>query len=78
MSEQEKGMLQLGGIKCDNPRCFYREEDVQIHEYQDYVGKTCPMCGEILLTEEDMKTVKLLVAGISMGNQPTQEEKKGK
>ena len=64
----EKGMLQLGGLKCDNPKCFYRDETIQISEYSEWVDKPCPSCGEILLTKEDMNTVKLLAGSISLAN----------
>lgn len=69
---KEKGMLQLGGLKCNNQKCFYRNEDVQINEYQEWVNVPCPDCGEILLTQEDLNTVKLLVAGISIANKINQ------
>ena len=66
--EKEKGILSLGGIKCDNPKCFYRDEDVKLEDYQNWVGKRCPKCGDVLLTEEDMNTVKLLAGSISIAN----------
>lgn len=66
--EKEKGIISLGGIKCSNPKCFYRNEDVKLEEYENWVGKECPDCGEILLTAEDMNTVKLLAGTISIAN----------
>lgn len=72
--ERVRGMLQLGGIKCDSPQCFYRDEKVKIEEYEQWVNKPCPICGEILLTEDDLNTVKLLAGSISIANKLEKKE----
>lgn len=72
--KEEKGMLSLGGIKCSNPKCFYRDEDLKIEEYKLWVNKPCPQCGEILLTEDDMRTVQLLAGSISIANKLKKED----
>lgn len=41
------------GIKCDNVECDYKNEDVQVEEYKDWLNKLCPKCGENLLTQKD-------------------------
>jgi predicted nucleic-acid-binding Zn-ribbon protein len=52
-----KDIVRFGGIKCDN--CDYRIE-IPFSEYPKWVNKSCPKCGENLLTERDYKdTVRI-------------------
>lgn len=48
------------GIKCDSCDWSYREEDINKKNLYLWVNISCPVCGEILLTEEDWKYVKIL------------------
>lgn len=48
----------VGGIKCDNPSCDYRDDSVSYEDYQDWLNKPCPCCGENLLTQEDLDNFK--------------------
>lgn len=57
-------ILNVGGIKCDS--CTYRNDNVTVDQYPDYVNKTCPKCKQILLTESDAKLVNRL-RGITNG-----------
>lgn len=51
----------IQGIKCDNGDCDYNDPTVSFDDYQDYINKPCPKCGENLLTESDYKhTVNIL------------------
>ena len=43
----------LGGIKCDNPNCNYKDESVRSEEYYKWINKPCPICGHNLLTGKD-------------------------
>jgi hypothetical protein len=45
--------VNISGIKCDNPLCDYIDASVKFEEYADWVNKSCPKCGENLLTQED-------------------------
>lgn len=45
----------MGGIKCDNPNCNYRDDSVKPEDYPKWVNKACPICGSNLLTEADYK-----------------------
>ena len=52
--------MQVSGIKCDNTKCDYRDDNVKFEDYKEYLGKPCPKCEENLLTEEDLqKTVRM-------------------
>ncbi len=51
-----------GGIKCDNPKCDYVDESVKMEDYDQWLNKPCPKCGENLLNEEDYFMVKTLLA----------------
>jgi len=58
-----------GGIKCDNPNCDYVDESVRITEYDQWLNKPCPKCGENLLTQEDYDKVQIMLMVIDMANQ---------
>lgn len=61
--------LTISGIKCDNPTCDYTNENVSLNEYETWLNKPCPCCGENLLTEEDFNTVKLMGAMVQLANE---------
>ena len=52
-----KTTLTISGIKCDNPDCDYRDDDVKREDYLEYVNKECPKCASILLTQADYDAV---------------------
>ena len=59
--ESLPGTLQIGGIKCDNPHCNYKDMSVKYEEYPDYLNKPCPICGWNLLTQQDYDIVQRIV-----------------
>lgn len=52
--------IQLGGIKCDNKDCGYRDDSIVFDQYRDFINKPCPKCGENLLTQEDFDLAEQL------------------
>lgn len=58
---KDKGNVKIKGIKCDNPKCSYRDNSVEFDDYPNWVNKPCPLCGCNLLTEKDYKFCKRLV-----------------
>jgi hypothetical protein len=50
--------VQVAGIKCDNINCDYEDDSVSVDDYENYLNKPCPICGENLLTQADYDTVK--------------------
>ena len=58
-----------GGLKCDNPECDYVNMDIPRNEYEKWVNKPCPKCGENLLTEEDYMKSQFLESLIDMVNE---------
>ena len=46
------------GIKCDNPECDFRDDSVKCENYQQWLNKPCPKCGQNLLTQKDYDTVQ--------------------
>lgn len=50
-----------GGLKCDNPSCDFVDMSIEIGDYDNWVNKPCPKCGESLLTEEDYTAVKMMI-----------------
>ena len=59
---------QIGGIKCDNPSCDFRDESVPVEDYKNWLNKPCPICGYNLLTKKDYKSVKRLLSTIKIIN----------
>ncbi len=53
--------LKIGGIKCDNPNCDFRDDSVSVEDYKDWINKPCPKCGANLLTKKDYKTTKRII-----------------
>jgi len=43
----------VSGIHCDNPECDY-EIEVPTFTFKEYVDRTCPKCGCVLLTNADL------------------------
>lgn len=55
--------ISVTGIKCDCETCDFKDDSVIINDYEDYLDKPCPKCGENLLTEEDLlAALKITVA----------------
>ena len=71
-----KNFLKITGIKCDTPGCDYREDDVPMEDYEEWLDRECPLCGANLLTQDDLNTVKLMSAMVAIANKidtPTDE-----
>lgn len=49
--------MEVGGIKCDNPTCTYKDDSVTVENYGHYINCPCPKCGQNLLTLEAYKHV---------------------
>ena len=64
----DKSFLKIAGIKCDAPGCDYREDDIPMEDYEEWLDRECPECGANLLTEADLNTVKILMATVALAN----------
>lgn len=53
--------LKIGGIKCDNPNCDFRDDSVLVDDYKKWLNKPCPKCGANLLTKKDYKMTKRII-----------------
>lgn len=60
--------MNIKGIKCDASSCEYSDDDVKVEDYAAWLNKPCPQCGANLLTEADMKTVKIMLASAELVN----------
>ena len=58
----------ISGIKCDNPECSYRDDEVKYEDYINWVNKPCPECGSNLLTESDYHVVLKMVKAVNFIN----------
>lgn len=52
--------LKISGIKCDNTECDFIDNTIKVDEYENWLNKPCPKCGQNLLTQADYDNVKLL------------------
>jgi hypothetical protein len=53
-------MADISGIKCDTPKCEWKDMSVKREEYPAYLNKPCPDCGGNLLTEADYNFILAL------------------
>lgn len=60
--------MNIGGLKCDNPKCDYVNMDVNVKDYEKWVNAKCPKCGQILLTEADYRNTKFLLGTVELAN----------
>ena len=60
--------FQGGGVQCDNPKCDYVDPDVPIDQYEEWVNKPCPKCGENLFTEDDYIKFQLMLKAMDFVN----------
>jgi hypothetical protein len=51
-------LYRITGIKCDNPKCDFVDKSVTSDDYELWLNKPCPKCGENLLTEDDFMLAK--------------------
>lgn len=58
--------LNIKGIKCDV--CDYRNDEVKVGKYEEWLNKPCPKCGTNLLTQEDFDNTKMLISFTQMMN----------
>lgn len=54
-------VVNIFGLRCDNPMCDYSDEAIQLEEYPKYIGHPCPKCGQSLLTQADFDTMMSIV-----------------
>lgn len=60
--------LNIKGIKCDNPECDFKDDNVKFEDYEQWINKPCPKCGLNLLTQEDFDNTKMIIDIVSMAN----------
>lgn len=48
----------IGGLKCDNPKCDYIDDSIKLEQYEEYINHPCPTCGSPLLTQADYDQVQ--------------------
>lgn len=58
----------IKGIKCDNPYCDYRDDNVKYEDYPLWLNKPCPKCGTNLLTEEDLIATRRFIRAVNIIN----------
>ncbi len=67
-------ILNSGGLKCDNPKCDWRDDSISTETYVEWINKACPKCGENVLTEEDYRNSELLLSVAHFMNSLSKED----
>ncbi len=62
------------GIKCDNPECDFRDDEVKEEDYKDWLDRPCPKCGANLLTQEDYENSLKFEAAVNFINTLSPED----
>ena len=60
--------INISGIKCDNPNCDFEDMSVKVEDYDKWLNKPCPQCGENLLTDDDYRNVQFLLGMAELAN----------
>ncbi len=58
------------GIKCDNPKCGWRDVDAAF-DMDKFHNAPCPKCGENLLTDADYASLKFMMDMATVVNKHT-------
>ena len=74
LAEGEHASFGVNGIKCDNNDCDYRDDSLKYQDYESWLNKPCPKCGENLLTEEDYQAIGEMVEAVNTLNSLTSED----
>ena len=61
-----KSTLEISGIKCDS--CDYKDANVCMEDYDKWLNRPCPVCGNNLLTEPDYELVQQLTLFVETQN----------
>jgi len=69
--------MNIGGIKCDNKECNFKDMSVQFEDYYKWLNKPCPKCGSNLLTQQDYDTVKILIDLTAIVNEEVSDVDEG-
>jgi|GEM_PF-4702414 len=70
----KKAQLIQSGLKCDNPKCDWKDWSIKAEDYELYVNSPCPKCKENILTEEDYRMSLIFHSAIDMVNSMTDED----
>jgi hypothetical protein len=66
--------MDIGGLQCDNPTCDWVDMSISVEDYEEWVNGKCPICGEIVLTEDEYNQTKKLLLSVDMINNLSVEE----
>lgn len=58
--------LVIKGIQCDS--CDFKDPEVKVEDYPNWLNKPCPTCGENLLTQADFDNVQILLKSVELAN----------
>lgn len=59
---------EMGGLKCDNPNCDWRNDDIKVEEYENYINYYCPKCGCNVFTVKAYKSFRTVLKLVKILN----------
>jgi len=59
---------EMGGLKCDNLNCDWRNDDIKVEEYENYIDYPCPKCGSNVFTTKDYKSFMVILKLVKVLN----------
>ncbi len=75
MEKQKNVEVEEHGLLCDNTdNCDWKDKTIKFEDYDKWVNKPCPKCGENVLTESDFDLAKTIRANIDFVNTLSEEE----
>lgn len=70
-AERKNVEMNCSGIKCDH--CDWRDDSVSVDDYGQWVNRTCPKCGEVVLTEKEYNDVMKMKQAVDIINSMSAE-----
>jgi len=65
-----------GGLICDNPNCDWEDTTIKDEDFPNWINKSCPKCGDNVLTENDYNNVLKLNKIVDYINSLSEEQLK--
>lgn len=71
---EKNSNLNIKGLQCDS--CDWKDMDIELEDYAEWVNKPCPKCGANLLTEESYNSVISLKKATNFLNTMSEDDLK--
>ncbi len=77
MEEQKQNIeIQGSGLVCDNTSCDWEDKTIKFEDLKSWINKSCPKCGDNVLTEADFKSAEQMRLTVKIVNSLSEEDMK--